>query len=145
MKKYQDIAILLLRWATAANFLSAVASRFGLWGKEGSNWKDFLAYTAEVNSFAPAGIIPLLAVASTTLEIIFSLMLIIGYKTRWAACGAALLTLVFALAMSYSFGIKEPLDYAVFVDCTSAFLLATMPRYRWSIDEKYHISKNRKQ
>jgi putative oxidoreductase len=39
------------------------------------------------------------------------------------------------LAMTYSFGIKQPLDYAVFVDCTSALLLATMPRYRWSIDE----------
>ncbi len=137
MKKYQDIAILLLRLATAANFLSPVADRFGLWGKAGGwgNWKNFMAYAAQVNSFAPAGVIPFLAVAATTLEIALPVLLIIGYKTRWAALGSAVLTFSFALAMTYSFGIKSPLDYAVFVDCTSALLLATMPRYRWSLDE----------
>ena len=138
MKKYQDIAILLLRLATGANFLSAVASRLGFWSKAagGGDWKSFLAYTAEVNSFAPAGMIPFLAVAATSLEIFFAILLIVGYKTRWAALGASLLTFVFALAMTYSFGIKSPFDYSVFVDCASAFLLFTMPSYRWSLDEK---------
>lgn len=134
MRKYHDIASLLLRLATAANFLSAVAGRFGLWG--GGNWRKFLAYAGEVNSFAPAGVVPYLAVAATVLEIGFPLLLIIGYRTRWAAAGAGLLTLTFALAMSYSFGVKEALDYSVFVDATSAFLLATLPGYRWSLDER---------
>lgn len=134
MKKYQDVAILLLRLATAANFLSPVATRFGLWGK--GDWQSFLTYAGEVNSYAPASVVPFLAVAATSLEIIIPLLLIIGYQTRWAALAAALLTLCFALAMTYSFGLKEALDYAVFVDSTSALLLATMASYRWSLDER---------
>ncbi len=141
MKKYQGIASLLLRIATAANFLSPVADRFGLWGKPADpgvawgSWENFLTYTGQVNSFAPQSMVPLLAIAATLLEIILALLLLVGFKTRVAALGSAFLTLLFALAMSYSFGIKAPLDYAVFVDCTSAFLLATLARYRWSLDE----------
>ncbi|MBL0740342.1 DoxX family protein [Chryseolinea lacunae] len=135
MKKYQDLAILLLRVATAANFLSPVASRLGFWDGDANAWQNFVAYTGEVNSFAPTAVVPLLAVVATTLEVVFALLLLVGYKTRWAAVGASVLTLLFALAMTYSFGVKAPLDYAVFVDCTSAFLLATMPAYRWSLDE----------
>lgn len=132
MTRYQDHAILLLRIATAANFLSPVASRLGIWG---GGWQKFLAYAGQVNSFAPPSLVPLLAITATVLEIILPVLLLVGYRTRGAAFGAALLTLCFGLAMAWSFGIKEPLDYAVPVDCTSAFLLATMPRYRWSLDE----------
>jgi putative oxidoreductase len=135
MKKNQDTATLLLRIALAAGFLSAVASRLGFWGKHSSGWKNFLTYTGEVNSFAPAGIIPVLAVTSTVLEIAIGVLLLIGFKTRWAASAAAILTLLFAIAMSVSFGIKEPLDYSVFAVCTAALLLGTMPHYRWSVDE----------
>jgi putative oxidoreductase len=141
MKAYQDSAILLLRVATAANFLSPVADRFGLWGKPGEpgvawgNYENFLAYAGQVNSFAPPALVPFLAGAATALEIILPLMLLAGYKTRLTATASALLTLSFALAMSISFGVKAPLDYAVFVDFTSAFLLATVSRYRWSLDE----------
>jgi len=39
MKKSQDVAILLLRIALAAGFLSAVASRLSLWGEKSSGWK----------------------------------------------------------------------------------------------------------
>jgi putative oxidoreductase len=141
MNKYQDIAVLLLRLATAANFLSPVADRFGLWGKAGEpgviwgNYENFVAYAAKVNSFAPSGLIPFLAGTATALEIILPVMLIIGFRTQIAAIGSAVLTLSFALAMIYSFGIKAPLDYAVFVDFTSAFLLATVSQYKWSVDE----------
>jgi putative oxidoreductase len=135
LHNYQDIAILVLRLTTAANFLSPVASRLGLWGKSGSNWQNFVTYTGEVNSYAPSSMVPFLAITATTFEIVIAFALLIGFKTRWAAFSAALLTLAFALAMTYSFGIKKPLDYSVFVDCTAAFLLATMPRYRWSMDE----------
>lgn len=134
METKLPIASLLLRFGLGTTFLSAVASRFGLW-KESSGWDGFLEYTATVNSFAPEGIIPFLAISATVLEITIGILLIIGYKTRWAALGAALLTLVFALTMAYSFGIKSPLDYSVFVDCTAAFLLACIPNYKWSLDE----------
>ncbi len=37
--------------------------------------------------------------------------------------------------MTYSLGIKDVLDYAVLVDASSAYLLFTIPTYRWSLDE----------
>lgn len=134
MKKYQDLAVLLLRIATAVNFLSAVAIRLGFWGAEHGNWNEFLVYTGKVNSFAPAAMIPFLAITATALEVIFALLLLVGYKTRFVALGAALLTFLFAVSMTYSFGALSALTYSVWVDCTSALLLATIPYYRWSAD-----------
>ena len=139
MKKYQEGAVLLLRFAMAFTFLIIVAGRLGLLEKYSANWDRFLAYTAEVNSFAPKSIIPFLAVSATALEIIIAILLLLGYKTKWAALCSAILTLTYALAMWYSFGIKEPIDYSVFVDSAACFLLFTFPYYRWSLDEK--ISK----
>jgi putative oxidoreductase len=143
MKKYQELATLLLRFAMALTFLSAVASRLGLWGKYSSGWEKFLGYTSEVNSFAPHCIIPFLAVSATVLEIIFSVLLIIGYKTKWTALGSAILTLIYALATSYSFGLKEPFDYSVFVDTAACFFLFTFPYFRWSLDKKIQKIKNK--
>jgi len=134
MEKYQHLATLLVRLALAAGFLSAVASRLSLWGKRSSGWTNFIAYTAQVNSFIPKNIVPAIAIASTVLETVLAIMLLIGYKTSYAAAGAALLTLLFALAMSISSGIKEPLDYSVFAFSAGAFLLATLPVCKWSVD-----------
>lgn len=92
-------------------------------------------YTAQVNSFLPKSFIPTIAVISTLLELGLGILLLIGFKTNYAAFGAALLTILFALAMTYSFGIKEPLDYSVFAFSAGAFLLATIPYYKWSIDQ----------
>jgi putative oxidoreductase len=142
MKKHQDIATLLLRIALAIGFLSAVSSRLGLWGEYSSGWQNFIAYAEKVNSFAPKNSITVIAILSTILETVFALMLLIGYKTRLAATGATFLTLLFALAMTYSFGVKDPLDYSVFAFSAAAFLLATMPQYRWSIDEVLLKNKN---
>jgi putative oxidoreductase len=47
------------------------------------------------------------------------------------------LTLLFSLAMTFSFGIKEPLDYSVFAFSAAAFLLGTFPIYKWSIDQLF--------
>lgn len=132
----QRHAALLLRLALAATFLSAVASRLGLWGAQSSGWASFLTYTQQVNSFAPAVLIPALAVLATGLESGIGLLLLIGYRTRWASYGAAALTLLFALAMSYSFGVKEALDYSVFVDCAAALLLAELPAHSWGVDAR---------
>lgn len=138
METRLPIASLLLRYGLGITMLSAVADRFGLWDGEVSswgNWDAFLDYTAAVNSFAPESLIPFLAIVATAFEVILAILLMIGYKTRWAAMGTAVLTFAFALAMGYSFGIKSPLDYSVFVDCTAALLLASIPNYKWSIDE----------
>lgn len=133
--KVTDIATLLLRLALASGFLSAVASRLSLWGSQSSGWTNFLNYTAQVNSFAPKSIIPAIAIGSTVLETTLGMLLLVGFKTNYAAYSAALLSFVFALAMTWSFGIKEPMDYSVFAFCAGAFLLATMPSYKWSIDQ----------
>lgn len=133
--KVTDIATLLLRLALASGFLSAVASRLSLWGSQSSGWANFLTYTAQVNSFAPKSIIPAIAIGSTVLETTLGMLLLVGFKTNYAAYSAALLSFVFALAMTWSFGIKEPMDYSVFAFSAGAFLLATMPSYKWSIDQ----------
>lgn len=135
MKRYQDAATLLLRFALAMGFLSAVGSRLGLLGIHSSGWDNFLAYVGKVNSFAPGGAVLILAIASTFFEGGFAILLLIGYQIRWTALGAAMLTLFFALTMTYSFGLKDPLDYSVFAFSAGSFLLSTMPQYRWSIDE----------
>lgn len=131
----QDIATLLLRIALASGLLSAVASRLNFWGKQSSGWQNFLSYTEQVNSFVPKNFIPAIAVTSSILELIFGLMLLIGYQTSYVAYGSALLTLLFSIAMTYSFGIKEPLDYSVFAFSAGALLLATLHSYKWSTDQ----------
>lgn len=136
MKKYQDLALLFLRVSLAAGFLSAVSGRMGFWGSHIGGWKNFLKYTAEVNSFLPTSIIPVVAIVATILETVLGILLLTGFKIRYAASGAAVLTLLFSLAMTCSQGIKEPLDYSVPAFSAGAFLLASMPYYRWSIDEK---------
>jgi uncharacterized membrane protein YphA (DoxX/SURF4 family) len=140
MKKFQDAAILTVRIILGLTFLSAVADRFGLWGAPGDegiawgNWPNFVAYTAQTNSFLPASMAGSLAFVATTLEVVLASMLIIGFKTRVAAVGSALLMLSFALAMAVSFGIKTPFDYSVFAGFAACFLLATVDKYRWSLD-----------
>ena len=133
--KITDVSTLLLRLVLASGFLSAVASRLGLLGKKSSGWANFLDYTSQVNSFLPKSFIPTIAVTSTLLETGLGILLLIGFKTKYAGYGASFLTLLFAFAMTYSFGIKEPLDYSVFAFSAGAFLLATMPYFKWSIDQ----------
>lgn len=126
MEKYNYAAILFARLALAGGFLSAVCSRLNLWGKKSSGWTNFVAYTADVNSFLPKSFSPVLAVISTILEILFALALLFGFKTQLAALGAFALLTLFAIAMAISSGIKEPLDYSVFAAAAAALLLATI-------------------
>jgi putative oxidoreductase len=142
MKRYQDYAAFLLRIALAAGFMSAVSSRLGFWGSYSSGWESFLIYAEKVNSFAPKNCITTIAITATIAESVLALLLLIGYQTRLASIGAVILTLLFALAMTYSFGVKDPLDYSVFVFAMGAFLLATMDNYKWSLDEISMKNKN---
>ncbi|MHC6200316.1 DoxX family membrane protein [Elizabethkingia miricola] len=138
MKVRQDIAVFLLRTVLAAGFLSAVSSRLNLWGAQSSGWSKFVRYTAEVNSFLPYSWIPSLAVLSTIAESSIGILLLIGYRVRKTALCAAILTVLFGIAMSISFGCKEPLDYSVFVFSAGAFLLSTFSHYIWSLDQLLH-------
>jgi putative oxidoreductase len=120
----EQVAMLYARLALGAAFLSAVASRFGLYGKDSSGFKNFLAYTAQVNSFMPAATIPYLAWGATVAETLLGIALILGLWLRWTATGAAVLLAIFGTAMAISFGIKSPMDYSVFSASAAAVLLA---------------------
>ena len=120
------------RIALAVTLLSAVADRFGLWGPYGSpraswgDWAHFVAYCGVVNSFAPKTVIPALAWIATGLEIVFGVGLLVGYKLEYVAYGLAVLFALFALAMTWSLGIKDPLNYSVFGDAGGALLLGAL-------------------
>ncbi|MBP1167652.1 MAG: DoxX family membrane protein [Chryseobacterium culicis] len=138
MKTQQDAAIFLLRITLAFGFLSAVASRLNLWGNQSSGWNNFVKYTAEINSFLPQSWAAGIAVLSTTAELSIGVLLLLGFQIKKTAWSASILTLFFAVAMSISSGIKEPLDYSVFVFSAAAFLLSTFSRYAWSLDHFYN-------
>lgn len=127
---------LFLRFAIAVTMLSAVADRFGFWGKNlaWGNWGNFEKYTKQLTFFLPEILSTFSAYAVTFLEIIFPLMLIFGFKTKIAAYGTGFLLLIFALSMTIALGIKAPLDYLVWVGSAAAFLLATQKEYFFSID-----------
>jgi uncharacterized membrane protein YphA (DoxX/SURF4 family) len=131
-KRLVGIAVLLLRIALAAAFLSAVADRFGLWGPagtEGVSWGDlahFNAYVAKLNWFLPASIIPWAGWAATLAESLLAVGLLVGWQLRWIALASATLLLSFAITMFIGLGPKAPLDYSVFTSATAAFLLFVM-------------------
>lgn len=120
---------LFLRLALATSFLSAVADRLGMWSPEVSawgNWTSFVEYTAVLNPWFPEASIPVLAVIATAAEVLFALCLLLGFKTELFARLSGFLLLLFALSMSFSIGIKAPLDYSVFTASAAAFALSLL-------------------
>ncbi len=113
------------RLALAAAFASAVAARLTRWGS--GDFERFVRYIAEVNSFLPPSWAPLLARAATACEATLAVGLLVGWRLRWVALGAAGLLALFATAMAVSFGLKEPLDYSVYSASACALLLAVSP------------------
>ena len=119
-----------LRVALAAGFLSAVADRFGLWGMPGTpgvawgDWSHFLTYTARLNWFLPASVIPIVGAIATLAETALALLLLLDAWPRYTALASSALLLLFALTMTFALGIKAPLGYSVYVGAAAAFYLA---------------------
>jgi putative oxidoreductase len=63
-------------------------------------------------------------------------LLLLGKWTRLAALGSGILSLLFAVSMTISFGIVSPLSYSVFTLSAGSFLLSTLNDYRWSLDAR---------
>jgi putative oxidoreductase len=122
----QTMAAPYARIALAAAFLSGIASRFGIYGKDVGygNFANFVHYTAEVNAFMPAFTIPFLAWAATVAEFVLGVLLLTGIWRRWVAWSSAVLLALFGIAMTISLGIKSPLDYSVFSASAAAMFLA---------------------
>jgi len=142
-------ATVFVRLALGASFLSAVADRFGLWGPYGHPhvaWGDFgqfTAYTGTLLWFLPPTFYPFIAWVSTAAEMAFGIALIVGLFTRVVAFLSGIMLLCFALAMTFSLGIKAPLDFSVFSASAGAFLLAALERYPWSLDA-FRLRRNRR-
>ena len=130
-----------LRCALGLGFLSAVADRFGLWGPFGrpnvawGNFSRFLEYTHTLNWYLPAAMIPALGVIATGAELLFGILLLVGWYTRVTALLSGLLLLVFGMSMALGLGVQAPLNAAVFTAAGGAFLLATCERVPFSVDE----------
>ncbi len=124
--QWDQWGILYARMALGAAFLSAVASRFGLWDKtlDLKHFAGFVQYTAQVLSFVPSAFIQLLAWAATAAETTLGILLVLGLWQRSVSLAAAMLLAMFGTAMAISFGIKSPMDYSVFSASGAAVLLS---------------------
>jgi uncharacterized membrane protein YphA (DoxX/SURF4 family) len=131
---------IFLRLTLGVTFLTAVADRFGLWGQFGTPnvaWGDFARfaqYTGQLNPWAPAALVPALAWAATTAELVLGVALLLGLFTRWSALLSGILLLLFASGMSMGTGIKSALNASVFSAAAAAFALAVLGPGPWSID-----------
>jgi uncharacterized membrane protein YphA (DoxX/SURF4 family) len=139
--RFASYATLLLRIGLGVGFLSAVADRLGLWGAFGQpnvewgNFSRFLEYTHTLNWYMPAGLILPLGVIATGAEILFGILLLVGWRTRTAALLSGLLLLTFGLSMTLALGIKAPLNYAVLTGIGGSLLLASCEKFPFSVDE----------
>ncbi len=137
----RNISSMVLRLGLGLGFLSAVADRFGLWGSFGEpnvewgNYSRFLDYTRTLNGFWPASLIPTLGAVATGAEILFGLLILVGWHIRIAARLSGSLLIVFATTMTISLGVKSVLNYAVLTGIGGAFLLANCDRFPFSLDE----------
>ncbi|TCD29574.1 DoxX family protein [Pedobacter psychrodurus] len=139
MKNTPHFAQLFLRLALAIGFILPVMDRFGWLGTPGSptvgwgNWSVFLDYTNALMPFLARPVANVMAILATAGELVFAVLLIVGYKIKLAAIGSFLLTLAFAISMFIFANYRAPFNYSVFVVSASSLLLATLPNYKWSI------------
>lgn len=128
---------LFLRVTISIGFLSAIADRFGFWKSEISawgNWNSFLEYTQLINPLIPDALISPIGILATAAELIFAICLIVGFKTEYFARLSGYLLLFFALAMTFSTGIKGVFDYSVFTASAAAFALSLLKEKHLEID-----------
>lgn len=125
----RKIIKIFLRLAIGSSFLSAVADRFGWWGETVSvwgNWNSFLEYTQVINPWFPESFIPVIGMVATAAEIVLGIFLILGIKTELMAKWSGFLLLLFAFSMTFSIGLKAPLDYSAYTASAGAFALSLM-------------------
>ncbi|TLF81087.1 DoxX family membrane protein [Nocardia cyriacigeorgica] len=131
--KYWSAATLFARLALGVGFLSAVADRFGLWGRPGTNnvaWGTFDAFTAYVDDLAPYLpdlLIDITAWASTAAELALGLALLLGLALHWTALAGFATLLAFGGSMFFFSGPESALNASVFSAAAAAALLALSP------------------
>lgn len=145
MNKNISNAQFLLRLALGIGFILPVLDRIGVLGAPGSNevgwgnWNNFVDYTNSLMPYVNHSLAGIAGLIATIAEIVFGILLIIGYKTKWAAYGSFALTLIFALSMGFFMHYRAPFNYSVFVVSFSSLLLAGLPLHKWSLDNSRKI------
>ena len=141
MKNTQQLAQIFLRLALGIGFILPVLDRLGMLGAAGEpnvgwgNWTNFVDYTNSLMPYLNHNMANIMGAIATGAEIIFGVLLIIGFKIKITAYGSFLLTLSFALSMLFFAGYRAPFNYSVFTASAASLLLATIPFYNWSIDK----------
>jgi len=125
-----------LRLALAASYLSSVTSRIGLWGSETGwgNYANFLAYTAKVNPFLPSSAIPTIGWIVDVAEVVFAVLLIVGFRIRETAILSGVMLFLFAFGMNLGVGVISTLDHSVYTASAASFLLAVHHKSFLSLD-----------
>lgn len=141
MNHILKFAQLYLRLALGIGFIVPVLDRLGLLGPAGQNqvswgnWDSFINYTGMLMPYLNASLVNVMGLLATIAEVVFGILLIIGYQIRLSAIGAAALTFIFALSMAIFTGLKAPLNYSVFPVSAGCLLLSCLPDYAWSLDK----------
>ncbi|MCC9070370.1 DoxX family protein [Flavobacterium sp. F-65] len=141
MKNTQQFAQIFLRLALGIGFILPVMDRLGMLGAAGEpnvgwgNWANFVDYTNSLMPYLNHDVTNVMAIIATLAEIVFGILLIIGFKIKTTAYGSFLLTLSFALSMLIFAGYRAPFNYSVFTASAASLLLASIPFYNWSIDK----------
>jgi uncharacterized membrane protein YphA (DoxX/SURF4 family) len=131
---------LILRLALGIGFILPVSDRLGLLGSPGKpnvawgDWNHFITYANTLVPFLNHSMASVMGAIATILESIFGICLILGFKTKLVAIGAALLTFTFGLCMAIFIGIMAPFNYPVFVFTGAGLVLSGIRNYKWSID-----------
>ena len=129
----------IVRALMAADFLLAVADRFGVLGPPGApgvflgDFAHFVDYTRSVASFLPGSLAPTLAVLATIAEVSLAMALLLGFRLRLAAYGAALLLSVYGTSMMISLPVAEQFHYNVFL-LAAGMLTLSLARSPLTVD-----------
>lgn len=140
MKNTLPTAQLFLRLALGIGFILPVMDRLGMLGLPGEpnvgwgNWSNFIDYTHSLMPYLNRPIAGIMGAIATIAEVVFGILLILGFKTRLTAIGSFALTLTFALSMLFFAGYRAPFNYSVFTVSAASLLLSVIGEYKWSID-----------
>jgi len=140
MKNASGIAQFILRFALGLGFILPVMDRLGWMGAPGSagvawgDWSHFIDYTHTLVPFLNRPLANIMGIFATMAESTFGVCLILGFKIKQMALGAAILTCSFGICMAVFIGIAAPFGYPVFVFTGAALVLSGLGRWQWSID-----------
>ncbi len=134
------VAQLLLRLSLGIGFFFPVLDRVGYFGAPGEpnvfwgDWTSFTAYTHQLIPYVSIRTASFFGYCATILELLFGILLIVGYKIKYAAFGSFALTLIFALSMMLFLHFRAPFNFSVFVVSFSSLLLGSFTYFPWSVD-----------